>query len=367
MKKRKILVITNMYPTDQHKSFGVFVKNQVDALRKAGLEIDVLAITNPLSGKKNVIIKYVKWLFQAIYYLIVKGKSYGVVHAHYVFPSGKIGLLFKKIYKTRLIVTAHGGDIDKMARKNKWIYNSTKKILSEADHVISVGEQLFNTIHQEFDVSKEKHSIINMGVNRNIFKPIPKSDAKIHCGISSDEKIILFVGNIIEQKGLIELIDAFSMLKDRDKNYLLCLIGATNDPTFKHHLDEKLQTLGLVNDVRLLGVKSQIEIAQWMSAAEVLVLPSHIEGFGLVALEAMSCETPVIGTAVGGLKYLLANNTGKIVKEKNAADLYQGLSQLLASDQEKNALIQNGLRKAEDNDQNKLIKQVIEVYFPTGG
>ena len=70
----KVLVITNMYPTTKHKSFGVFIKNQVDALRKRKLPVDVVAIRNPNSGKLNVITKYGAWLLASDFYSVSKGQ-----------------------------------------------------------------------------------------------------------------------------------------------------------------------------------------------------------------------------------------------------------------------------------------------------
>ena len=110
MNNQRVLVITNMYPTSEHKSFGIFVKNQVDALKKRQVHVDVIAVTNPKSGKVNVIKKYSAWFIKTILNLVTKGKTYDVIHAHYVFPSGFLGLLFKKLFGIRLVVTAHGGD-----------------------------------------------------------------------------------------------------------------------------------------------------------------------------------------------------------------------------------------------------------------
>ncbi len=366
MKQKKILVITNMYPTSKYKSFGIFVKNQVDALKKRGLYIEVLAVTNPNSGKVNVIKKYSAWLIQTLSKLLSKGKTYHVVHAHYVFPSGFLGLLFKKLFRTRLIVTAHGGDIDKMAKKSKRLHDLTQTILHNADHVIAVGNELHHQITDHFQVDPNKVSIINMGVNREIFKPHEKAVAKAACGLSSHQKSILFVGNLLEQKGLMELVDSISLIK-ANQPVDLSIIGTEKDASFRQKLEEKITQNQLGNAIRFLGTKNQSEIALWMSAADCLVLPSHIEGFGLVALEAMACGTPVIGTDVGGLKTLLSDGAGVIVPVKNAEELAKAILQVLSSEETRTNLIINGFKKAEENDQERMLNQVIEVYFPTGG
>lgn len=356
-----------MYPTAKHKSFGIFVKNQVEALKKRGIAVDVAAITNPQSGKKNVLMKYTSWMLRTLKAFLTKGRKYHIVHAHYVFPSGMLGLLFKKCFGTRLIVTAHGGDIDKMARKNDRLFNWTKRILQESDHVIAVGNELYDTILNEFNVPAEKISIINMGVNREIFKPINKEVARSSCGMKEETIPILFVGNMIRQKGLLELMEAMSQLIRLESSIHLYLIGPEKDHAFMEELQLFINERGIQEHISFLGTKEQTEIAKWMAAAEIFVLPSHIEGFGLVALEAMACGTPVVGTNVGGLKYLLGDQAGKIVPPMDSNAIQHAISQLLSDKKECETIIKNGEKRAEENDQEEMLDRVMDVYFPTGG
>jgi glycosyltransferase involved in cell wall biosynthesis len=365
--ENKVLVITNMFPSKQQKSFGIFIKNQVDALRQRGLDVDVAAITNPKSGKMQLLKKYGKWLFELFLTFVVKGRAYQVVHAHYVFPSGYFGLFFKRLYKSRLVVTAHGGDLDKMAKKGPWFFKMTKTILHKADHVIAVGEGLYQQIVTDFSVNPDKVSVISMGVNRQIFKPLDRQAAKGQCGLASDTKTILFVGNIIEQKGLLDLIEAMVIIHHSRQNIQLMLIGPEKDAEFKHTLEGKITAGQLHHQVQFLGIKDQSDIALWLNAAECLVLPSHIEGFGLAALEAMACGTPVIGTDVGGLKHLLSQEAGLLVPARHPAELAKSILQVLLNEETAKHLIKYGLQKAEENDQERLLNRVMNVYFPTGG
>jgi glycosyltransferase involved in cell wall biosynthesis len=366
MKKKKVLVLSNMYPGKQARTFGIFVKNQVEALRTEGLDVDVLAVTNPNMGKANVLKKYSTWLLRTFSNVLTKGKSYDVVHAHYVFPTGMLALLYKKIWKKRMIVTAHGGDIDRMAKKSPKIRKWTQQILQEADHVIAVGHELYRNIHEEFHVPKEKLSIINMGVNREVFKPIGREKARKQLNLPQDENVILFVGNLIRQKGLVELLSAYAKVKKEEEKASLYLIGAVKDVKFRQELDELIEKYGLT-DVHILDPMGQRDIAVWMNAASLFVLPSHIEGFGLVALEAMSCHTPVVGTKVGGLRYLLADGAGVLVEPQDEQSLYKGIINVLQNEQMVEELIEKGENRARENDQRYVIQKVLEVYSPPGG
>ncbi|MEH7332817.1 glycosyltransferase [Neobacillus drentensis] len=360
--KNKVTVISNMYPTSEHKSFGIFVKNQVEALRSKGLDVDVLAIDNPNKGKLNLLKKYGKWMLKFGVHLLFKGSKTSVVHAHYVFPSGWLAKWYKKLFGARFIVTAHGGDIDKMVKKSGRIQTMTRNILADADHVIAVGQELFATLEKDFGVPRPKLSLINMGVNLNVFKQVDKVQARKQCGIPEGKTPLLFVGNIIEQKGVNELIEAYSLLKNDYPDYELYILGSNKDQGYFQKIKTMIAKEGLTESIHFLGTKNQAEVALWMAAAEVFILPSHIEGFGLVALEAMACGTPVVGTNVGGLKYLLDEGNGILVEVNNTDSLKKGIITVLESTEVKQELIRNGLEMAKENDQDIMTDRVIQLY-----
>lgn len=361
MSVKKVLVLSNMYPTETAKSFGIFVKNQVEALRGRGLHVDVIAVTNPRTDKVNVLMKYILWFLRTLVHCVIKGRRYDVVHAHYVFPTGMLGLLYKKWWKAKLIVTAHGGDIDRMANKSGRIRQWTTAILQEADHVIAVGHKLAEQICNEFGVPERNVSVINMGVNRRIFRPLDKDEARKRCGIGEQEIPILFVGNIIRQKGLIELVEAFFKLKKEYSLASLYLIGAKKDDAFYHELIHRIEKEE-ANDVHIYDAMKQQEVAVWMAAAEMFVLPSHLEGFGLVALEAMSCHTPVVGSRVGGLAYLLGDGAGVLVEPRNPDSLFEGMKKILDDVELRKKLVQKGEARAQENDQERIIDRILQLY-----
>jgi glycosyltransferase involved in cell wall biosynthesis len=359
LKQQKVLIISNMYPSEAAPSFGIFIKNQVTALEAAGLSIDVIAINEPGRGKLKVIQKYLKWLFKGLWCLL-RGYKYNVIHAHYIFPSGLLALLYKVIWKKKLVVTSHGGDIDKMANKNKFTSWGTRKVLSEADHVIAVGYRLYDDILKDFDVDENKLSLISMGVDRSIFKPLYNEDPlRKKLGIKESEKVLLFVGNFIKDKGVYELFQSFKKLRERDSDITLHIIGRLTD---KELFDELVNQAGETAPIFYHGPLKQSEIADWMNVAEALILPSYIEGFGLVALEAMACETPVVGTRVGGLEYLLADESGVLVEPRDENSLFKGISFILDHPDLKESIKANGLRRVEEHDQQRIILKLVEIY-----
>lgn len=314
---KKILVISNMYPTDQHRSFGIFVKNQVHALEEAGIDVELAVNDNPATGKKNVLKKYRKWGFKALGKGFSLRKQLSLTHAHYVFPSGMLSLTLKRLFGVPYVVTAHGGDIERMPKKSPRIHNWTTTILQNAEHVIAVGPLLAEQIEQEFTVPKDKISVLSMGVNRELFKPIPKSEARAQLGLDDASFRFLFVGNVIEQKGVEELLQAFQMMKTQcNCNIELTIIGARRDEEYMKRLHPFID-----DAVRFIDPLPQNELVKWFQASDTFVLPSHLEGLGLVALEALASGTPVIASEVGGLPSLLANGAGHLVPAKNASEL----------------------------------------------
>src|SRR5699024_4550198 len=126
-------------------------------------------------------------------------------------------------------------------------------------------------------------------------------------------KVILYVGNLLEAKGLIELVAAFKDLKNIYPDIALYLIGEAKEP----HFAQRLMTMIHQENVRGIQIHSSMNqqaIALCMNASDVLFIPSLIEGFGIVVFEAMACHSLLVGTHVGGLLYLLQDGAGLAVK-----------------------------------------------------
>ncbi|WP_203332231.1 glycosyltransferase [Planococcus beigongshangi] len=323
---KRIVVASNMFPSEKHPTYGIFVHNQVELLRRNGVDVAVIANANPDKGKANLLRKYASWFMDYMKYVSANRKSISAVHAHYIFPSGVLAMLSKKIWNIPYAVTAHGGDLDQMPNKSPLIRKLTASIMKNADEFIVVGEALKDNALSLQPVPEDKLHVISMGVDTEIFKPLPAPET---AGlIPSAGPAILYVGNIIRAKGLLELADAFKAVQAQTPEAALYLIGSRKDTGFTEELTQKIGELGL-NNVRFIDPQPQAEINRWMNAADVLVLPSHIEGFGLVALEAMAAGLPVVGSEVGGLKFLLAEKRGVLFQKGDSEGLAAGIQSVL--------------------------------------
>ncbi len=321
---RKIVVFSNMYPSTQHPTYGLFVKNQVGLLQSAGLDIDVVAIESPGKGKIQALKKYTTWFCHSILYMMKNRKHVSLTHAHYAFPTGIISLIGKKVFGIPYVVTVHGGDIDKMAAKSQRIADMTKKILQQAESVIVVGDKLREDVINNFEVPETNVHVMSMGVDTSVFNYVAKVEARESLALPIEEKILIFVGNVIQAKGLLELVEAFDSLKMSFPDSSLYVIGSQKDGQFVEELRSFIREKD-VEDIHFKEPLGQADLALWMSAADALVLPSYHEGFGLVALEAMSAGTKVVATNVGGLSYLLKDRAGILVEPKDPDSLAKGL------------------------------------------
>lgn len=357
---KKLLVISNMYPTAEHLSYGIFVKNQVEQLEKDNIDILLAVNDNPATGKVNVLKKYARWALQTIQMAKRHKKELSITHSHYVFPSGLLSYMLKKRYGIPYIVTAHGGDINKMAKKSERIRQYTEKILQNADYVIAVGEELAQTIEVDFHIPKDKITVMSMGIDRAVFtKPNDRKSVATSLKMDPQKMNFLFVGNIIQEKGVEELIGAFNELTNiyPEKASLYC-IGSTKDTNFV----DKVKLIAKGNEhIHFIEPMQQQQLAQYFQAADVFVLPSYIEGLGLVALEAMACGTPVLASDVGGLHYMLKNGAGVVVPPKDQQALLAELQKAV----EKSSLKvdeQQVEKLLETHDAKNIIEKLKAIY-----
>lgn len=357
---KKIVVFSNMYPSQDHPTFGLFVKKQVELLQSAGLAVDVVAIQDPTKGKLPTLKKYMTWFMQSALYMMKNRKHVSLTHAHYAFPTGVLSLMGKKLFGLPYVVTVHGGDIDKMAAKSPRIANMTKKILQQAQAVIVVGDQLREDVTTRFGVPDTNVHVMSMGVDTSVFKYVEKEAAREQLNLPQEEKVMLFVGNIIRAKGLLELVEAFDSLKMSLPDSSLFVIGSQKDSHFVEELRSFIRDKD-VEDIHFKEPLGQAELSLWMSAADALVLPSHHEGFGLVALEAMSAGTKVVATDVGGLSYLLKDGAGILVEAENPDSLAQGMWSVL---EEEVTVIDEAIvqAKIEEHSFEAILEKLLTIY-----
>jgi len=217
--------------------------------------------------------------------------------------------------------------------------------------------------------------VIPPGVDLSQFYPIPVDEARLFIGRAPDDRIILFVGRIEPLKGLDTLLRAVACLRLRDLKEPMQLVVIGGDPDAAPEdmdaemarLQKMCTDLTVGKMVAFLGKRSQDTLPYYYSAVDVLVMPSHYESFGMVALEAMACGTPVVASQVGGLAFLVQDGvTGYTVPESDDQALCERLTAILGDPGLRRKLGLNAASEARAYSWDKIAGQILAVYEELG-
>ena len=308
---------------------------------------------------------------------------YSLIHSHYWLS----GLVAEKLQRVWLAEDGRRRPIIHMFHTLGHMKNRVAQSIEEMadpariegeNQVIALADRIVVATPAEqcqlkwlYQAEAEKTVIISPGVDLERFNPISKAEAKARIGIPIQDKNILFAGRIEPLKGIDTLLVAISMIQEcmpeAVKNVCVAIIGGdpwADDPEPEmarlQQLREKLRIHDLVT---FLGGKDQAALPNYYAAAEMVVVPSHYESFGMVALEAMAMGRPVIASEVGGLAFLVQDNeTGFHVPSRDPEALAEKIYTLLSDPACGERLGANARRHAERYAWGNIAQQMAELY-----
>ncbi|MCH8186869.1 MAG: glycosyltransferase [Chloroflexi bacterium] len=261
--------------------------------------------------------------------------EYDLIHSHY-WLSGRVGMILGRKWRVPHVVTFHTLAKTKMRarageKETDLRIRVEERVARGADGVIVSTEQEKQDLISLYRTPGGKVRVIPAGVDLEMFKPIDRNAARNDLGIDG-KKVILYVGRIEPIKGLGNLLEAVALLEDQDDTVLLIVGGKPGDDSELEHLKAQARELGIGDRVVFTGAVPQCRLPSYYSAADVFVLPSYTESFGLAALEAMACGTPVVASRVGGLSTFIRNGeTGYLIPWRCPEPFAQRLDMLLAN------------------------------------
>jgi D-inositol-3-phosphate glycosyltransferase len=243
--------------------------------------------------------------YEALLGFTAESASYDLVHSHY-WLSGLVGARLKDLWRVPHVVMFHTlGEIKNRAsygeHETPLRIDAEAEVLRSADRVICATQQEATSLRQLYDAREEQIAVIPLGVDLERFRPVAKRDARNALGLTHDERIILFVGRIEPLKGLDILINAAALLESDVECSVLVVGGDEASQPQVDELTELARDRGIEHRVAFVGAVDHDTLPLYYNAADVCVVPSHYESFGLVAVEAMASGVPVVASRVGGL------------------------------------------------------------------
>jgi D-inositol-3-phosphate glycosyltransferase len=307
-----------------------------------------------------------------------KGIKYDIIHSHYWMSGIAAASLSDHWGGVPIIHMFHtlGEMKNRIARteaerEGEYRINGEKQVLGRADRIVAATLAEATQLRFLYKADQNKLVIIPPGVDVCHFYPIPSDEAKAFIGLIPEAQMILFVGRIEPLKGVDTLIQAMSCLELKETRGPVHLAIIGGDPAASPEqmtaemarLQKMCDDLGLDQSVVFLGKRDQDKLPYYYSAAEVVVMPSHYESFGMVALEAMACGTPVVASEVGGLAYLVRDGeTGFTIPAEEPETLCEKLSWLLNDPDLHAKMSGQAAEYAQDYAWENIATQIVEVY-----
>jgi len=339
--KKKILIFTNIFPCDTRPNAGFYIFEQVRRLKK---HYDVRVIVghprNIFSCKKSLMQKTsfeAIEIYQPSYYTMPKigvlasGWSYymstaglieeihkefkfNMVISYWTYPEGHAALKVAKKYNVPLMIRPRGSDIN-VFLDNKWLASRVYNVLNQTDYILPNTEHMKNRIIG-MGVEKDRVSFQSNGIDAAEFYPIAKDQAREQLELSLDTKIVLFVGSFKDIKGIPYYLNAIKMLDTQEYmnlNFIFLGEGKYKSDIIKLSSELRHVSVSIPGDI------THTRLNVWMSAADLLCLPSLNEGCPNVLLESLACGLPVVASDVGGIPEIINHeDLGILFEAKNS-------------------------------------------------
>jgi glycogen synthase len=288
-----------------------------------------------------------------------------VFHAHdWLVATSGIGL--KHVFRKPLLVTMHSTEVG----RRDGIHTSTEKMIAETEawltyeawKIICCSDYMVSHVRWAFGLPADKLVMVPNGVNREVYSAIEKEDltAFRRRWALPEEKIVLFVGRLVYEKGIHVLVNAVPKVLEK-VNAKFIIVGSGY---MKEQVLTIVRSMKMEHKVLFAGFADDATLLRLQKCADVSVVPSLFEPFGIVALEAMAARSPVVVSDTGGLSEIVDHDwSGVKVYPNNPESLAWGIVKVLTDDKYRNHLVDNAYRKILDKyDWDKIAQQTRTIY-----
>lgn len=251
-------------------------------------------------------------------FMLWESLHYDLIHSHY-WLSGQVGRWAQTRWNVPHMLMFHTLGAVKNAtgvgEEEPLLRIATERQLVQHCHrIIAATEREKSELMRFYGAEPEKMSVVPCGVNMEIFQPVNKKCARRQLGFADDEKIVLYVGRFAALKGIDRLLKAMTHLRHHNRLKLVIIGGDGHGGPECKAFQRLSSELGINDMISFIGRIEQDNLPPYYSAADLLAVPSYHESFGLVALEALACGTPVVATDVGAMdSFICRGKTGCVV------------------------------------------------------
>jgi glycosyltransferase involved in cell wall biosynthesis len=278
-------------------------------------------LTRPFNG----------WLCARTLHAPLREFAPDVVLSYWLYPDAFGAMHAARRAGLPLVVGARGSDLrvrDAVSRR------LTRPVLHAAQRILVVSEDLGRVAARDYDADPARIRAIPNGCDATIFHPRDRGEARAALGIDGDAELVVYVGRLVPEKGLRELLDAMTTLAPQRPKLRLALVG---EGPMRAELETRVAADPTLR-VQLAGAQGPHEVARWMAASDLVTLPSYSEGHPNVLVEALACGRPVVATPVGGIPEVVDADCGLLVAARDPAPLAAGLRDALERPWDETAL-----------------------------
>ncbi|UQZ32377.1 N-acetyl-alpha-D-glucosaminyl L-malate synthase BshA [Paenibacillus sp. PK3_47] len=289
---------------------------------------------------------------------VAKMQQLDLLHVHYAVPHAVCAFLAKQMLGNdmKVVTTLHGTDITVLGQDES-LKDLIRLGINESDAVTAVSMDLINETRRVLDITRDIDLTYNF-VDKRVYYPRDVTNLRGDYA-APHEKILMHISNFRPVKRVHDVVDVFAKV-NRELPSKLLLVGEGPDLP---KIQAKIHEMGLEDKVRFLG--KQDEIAQVISLADLLLLPSEKESFGLVALEAMACGVPTIGSQAGGIPELIVHGkTGFLAPIGDTSAMAKYAVKLLSDEQMAEQFRKDCLERAcEGFSRDMITNQYEDIYY----
>ncbi|MBB5635943.1 N-acetyl-alpha-D-glucosaminyl L-malate synthase BshA [Pedobacter cryoconitis] len=290
---------------------------------------------------------------------VVRFENLDILHVHYAIPHASAAFMAKQILETYgifipFVTTLHGTDITLVGKDPTYKPVVTFSI-NKSDGVTTVSNDLKEDTNNHFDITNEIRVIPNF-IDFSRFSLKPKDHFKKAIA-PNNERILIHTSNFRKVKRTADVIKMFRLILNKIPSKLL-MVGDGPD---RANNEQLCRDLGICDHVRFLGKQDAVE--EILSVADLFLMPSETESFGLAALEAMACKVPIITSNAGGLPELNVDGfCGYMSNVGDVDDMANKAIMILENDEVLNTFKENAFKRAQDFDLKKILPLYVDYY-----